>query len=127
MIRINNIKIKENLSNEKVLETAIRKYKINNTEILEWHISKKSIDARKKNDIHYTYAIDLKLKNEDIYINKYKNISKIKKSMSPNITVKISSSSRPVIVGAGPARSICCTYIYSKRHKTNYYRTRRKS
>ena len=127
MIRVSNIKIKENLSNEKVLENVIRKYKINNNEILDWSISKKSIDARKKNDIHYTYAIDIKLKNEDIYVNKYKNISKINESILPNITVKTNNSSRPIIVGAGPARSICCTYIYSKWHKTNYYRTRRKS
>lgn len=124
MIRINNIKIKENLSNENILDKVIKKYNINVQDILEWNISKKSIDARNKNDIHYIYAIDLKLKKENFYINKYKNISKIHESVLPNINIKIPSSSRPIIVGAGPARIICSSYLCSKWYKTYNYRTR---
>ena len=69
MIRINNIKIRSNLSNDEILEHAIKKNRINKYDIIDWHISKKSIDARNKDDVHYTYSIDLEIKNE----NKYKH------------------------------------------------------
>ena len=118
MIRINNIKIRKNISNEEVLDIAINKHHISKSDILNWHISKKSIDARKKDDVHYNFAIDLKLENEDYYINKYKNIAKIKEDCIPNIDIKIPLSTRPVIIGAGPARTICSSYLNSKWFKT---------
>ena len=48
MIRISNIKIYKDITDEEVLQTAIKKHKIKEENITEWHISKKSIDARKK-------------------------------------------------------------------------------
>ena len=50
MIRLNNIKIRENLSDIEVFKTAIAKNKIKQEEVKEWNIYKKSIDARKKED-----------------------------------------------------------------------------
>ena len=58
MVRISNIKIYEDLTNEDILKKTISKYKIKNTDVLKWNISKKSIDARKKDDVHYNFAID---------------------------------------------------------------------
>ena len=46
MIRINNIKIYKDISGEELLQSVITKYKIQKENIIEWHISKKSIDAR---------------------------------------------------------------------------------
>ena len=103
MIRISNIKIYEDLTNEDILKKTISKYKIKNTDVLKWNISKKSIDARKKDDVHYNFAIDLELKNENYYIGKYKNISKVKEVNFPKININISLKNRPVIIGAGPA------------------------
>ncbi len=48
MIRLNNIKVRENLSDIEVLKKAISKNRINPEEVKEWHIYKKSIDARNK-------------------------------------------------------------------------------
>ena len=59
MIRINNIKIYKDISGEELLQSVITKYKIQKENIIEWHISKKSIDARKKEDVHYSYSIDI--------------------------------------------------------------------
>ena len=99
MLRINNIKIRKDISNQEVFELAIQKNKINKDDILEWHVSKKSIDARHKDDVHYLYAIDIKVKNEK----KYKRLEKVKQLQLPNFSVKCSLSKRPVIVGAGPS------------------------
>lgn len=99
MLRINNIKIRKDISDYEILKIAIKKNHIDEKDILEWHISKKSIDARKKDDVHYSYAIDLKVKNED----KYNKFEKVKKFEMPVIKIKNSFKYNPVIVGAGPA------------------------
>ena len=86
MLRINNIKIRKDISNQEVFELAIQKNKINKDDILDWHVSKKSIDARHKDDVHYLYAIDIKVKNEK----KYKRLEKVKQLQLPNFSVKCS-------------------------------------
>ena len=65
----------------------------------KWYIYKKSIDARKKDDIFYNYTIDVELKNkkketkfEQVEINKFTKIN-----------VNRKSNYQPVIIGTGPA------------------------
>lgn len=99
MIRISNIKIRKDISEEELLNFIIEKKQINQNDILEWHISKKSVDARKKEDVHYTYSVDFKLKNE----NKYKKFEKVKNSEIPQIKVHNNTSKKSIIVGAGPS------------------------
>lgn len=99
MLRINDIKIRKDLSDYEIFEIAIKKHHILKTDIIEWHISRKSIDARKKDDVHYTYSIDIKVKDEK----KYKKLEKVKKFKMPEIKIKNKLTTRPVIVGAGPA------------------------
>ena len=102
MLRISNIKIYKDITDEEVLQTIIKKYKISKNDITEWHISKKSIDARKKEDVHYSYCIDICVKSEEKLL-KNKDISLIKKLEQPQIQINLSKSIRPVIVGAGPS------------------------
>lgn len=102
MIRISNIKIYEDLSDTEILKRIQKKYHILDNNILSWHISKKSIDARKKDDVHYSFSIDISLKNEEILL-KNKNVSKIKIFDFPQIMPNMSKSQNPVVVGAGPA------------------------
>ena len=99
MIRISNIKIRKDISKEELLDFIIEKNKISKKDILEWHISKKSIDARKKEDVHYVYSVDFKLKNE----NKYKKFEKMQVFEAPQIKVHNIISKNPIIVGAGPS------------------------
>ena len=99
MIRIKDIKIRENLSEEDVLKIALAKNKIKLEEVQKWYIYKKSIDARKKNDIYYNYTIDVELKNRKRE-NKFEKIEQYK---FPKIEVKRTSKYQPVIIGAGPA------------------------
>ena len=64
MIRLKDIKIREDLTNEKVVQKALIKNKIRPEEVSKWYIYKKSIDTRKKEDIYYNYTIDLELKDK---------------------------------------------------------------
>lgn len=99
MIRIDNIKIRENLSDTEVFKKAIEKNKIKKEEVEEWHIYKKSIDARKKEDIYYNYSINIKLKDEKREI----KFGKLKEEKWQEIEVKRNSKYKPVIIGMGPA------------------------
>lgn len=110
MIRISNIKIYEDLDDENLITFIINKYKIVKQDIIEWHIVKKSIDARKKDNVHYNYSIDLKLKNE----NKYKKFYKVRKTSIPSIKSNNLSNKKVIVVGSGPSRFICSTYFNTK-------------
>ena len=102
MIRISNIKIYEDISDEEILNIIIKKYKISRQSILKWSISKKSIDARKKEDVHYSYSIDINAKDEDKLL-KYKNVSKVITMEIPKVEFNLNKSIKPVIIGAGPS------------------------
>ena len=99
MIKLDNIKIRENLSDIDVFKKAIMKNKIKQEEVKEWHIYKKSIDARRKDDIYYNYTINVELKDN----NREKNFQHVKEEKWPDIEVKRNSKYRPVIIGMGPA------------------------
>lgn len=99
MLRINNLKIRKDLKKNELFEIILKKYTISKEDILTWNISKKSIDARKKEDVYYVYAIDLKVKDEK----KYPKLEKIKESSFPSICVRRTSNLSPIIVGCGPS------------------------
>lgn len=99
MIKITNIKIRADLSDDELFEKIYKKYKINKNDVTERRIIKKSIDARNKADIFYNYSVELECKNE----NKIKNVQIVKKEEPFKIIVNRKSSRRPVIIGAGPA------------------------
>lgn len=99
MFRLRNIKIREDLTEEQVFQKAIKANKIKQEEIEKWYIYKKSIDARKKEDIYYNYTIDIKLKNKE----KEKRFEQIEEYEFPKIEIKRKSQYKPVIIGSGPA------------------------
>ena len=99
MLQINEIKIRKDLSEAEVFEIALKKAHVKKEDVLEWYIAKKSIDARKKEDVHYTYSIAIDVKDEK----KYRRLERIKKLDMPTFSSPVTLPSRPVIVGCGPA------------------------
>lgn len=109
MLRLENIKIREDLNVNDIVKLACEKNKIDFKDVKKYTIFKKSIDARKKEDIFYNYTIDVLVNNES----KYKKIKHIDEEIE-NIVIKKNRKSdlRPVIVGAGPAGLFCAlTFI----------------
>lgn len=103
MVRLKEIKIRENLTDEEVVKQALKKYKISENQIKSWQIYRWSIDARNKNDIHFVYTIDIELVDEK-QITYCKDFTKVTEEQElPNIVVSRKSEYRPVIVGSGPA------------------------
>ncbi len=106
MIRINEIKLaldeEESLLKQKVSKIL----KINGKYIKSLTIFKKSVDARKKDDVHFTYSVDVTLSlDEAQIISKCKSGKAVlakpyKYEMPENKRI---SKFRPVVVGFGPA------------------------
>ena len=103
MIRLDNIKIYEDLSEEQIISKAIKKNKIDQNDIIEASIVKKSIDARDKKNVHYNYSLDIKVKDES----KYPNLKIVKELEKQIINKKRKSVYKPIIVGSGPAGLFC--------------------
>lgn len=112
MMRIDNIKIYEDLDKKDLINKILKKNNISEKDFISFEIVKKSIDARDKKNVHYNYSINIELKNESKY--------PFKKISNPNeisITKNRTSKYKPVIVGAGPAGLFCALTFIDNGYK----------
>ena len=75
-------------------------------EPIQYEIFRKSVDARKKNDIHYIYTVDIHAREEKKLLRKYASRGVSASPDLPRLEVKLGSehlTQRPVIIGMGPA------------------------
>ncbi|MFK4786090.1 FAD-dependent protein [Fusobacterium sp. MFO224] len=100
-VSVNNIKVFFKKDQQIEIEKELIKSGIKKNNIKEFKITKKSIDARKKNDIKFVYNIQVELKNI-IDVKKIKNASIITEKKVENKTA-INKDLKILIVGAGPA------------------------
>ena len=110
-VRLENIKIRQDLSNDEVAKIAYTKFNIPQESVTDYKIVKKSIDARDKNDIFYNYSIVILLK-ENFKVSKLlknKNASLIEQEQKQKTVLHnaLKAYNRPVIIGAGPAGLFC--------------------
>ena len=71
MLRISDIKLGTDDTESDLRKKVLKLLGVKNVKSFE--ISKKSIDARKKPDIHYVYSVDVETDNEEYYAKKIKN------------------------------------------------------
>lgn len=113
MIRVNQIKLDINHSEKQLIEKVAKTLRISVKDIDKIELVKKSVDARKKPDIKFIYALDVYTKLEN-KINKKvfgANVFKCEKekyTYKPTGNLKLQK--RPVIVGMGPC-GIFCAYL----------------
>ena len=106
MIRISEIKLSLDEDESLLREKAARLLKINEKYIASLTVFKKSVDARKKDDIHFSYTVDLTVSlDEKQIVSKCKSqkVSLAKPYICELPENKRSSPYRPIIVGFGPA------------------------
>ena len=72
MLRINQLKLAPNHTEQELKKVLLMTLHLKEEELLEYHIHKRSIDARKKPTIFYSYAIDFSSENERTYFKKSK-------------------------------------------------------
>jgi uncharacterized FAD-dependent dehydrogenase len=103
MLRIDGLKIYEDLNREQLLEKALRKARIHKQDVLNWRISRKSIDSRDKNDVHYLYSLLVEVRDES----RYPHLPHVQEKAEEKFEVNRRSAYRPIIIGAGPAGLFC--------------------
>ena len=115
MLRISQIKLRPEHTKEDLKDAILHYLKIQETELLEYHIFKQSIDARKKPDIFLVYTIDVVLREEErIKKRLKKKVQTVceKKYLAPLHGTE-NTAFRPVIAGAGPA-GLFCAYLLAE-------------
>ena len=103
MIRVSELKLPIE-GNQKALEKKLAKaLRVPVEEIKAYRIFKRSLDARKKDNIHYAYVVDVEVKNEKKILekNKDKNISETPDLDYKMLTGERKPEKRPVVVGFG--------------------------
>ena len=113
MIRINQLKLPVDHGKQDLEKKAAKLLKISQDKIRKLTIRRQSIDARKKGELLYIYAVDVQIEGNEV--------SAVKRAKSPNIlTVQEKEyqfpgqetgaerlTERPVIIGFGPAGLFC--------------------
>lgn len=101
MIRLNNIKIPLDFDFSQLEKFCARKFNIEEKNIKSVKLVKKSVDARRKSDVHFIISVDISAKGEGALLKKLKNAVPIEPF--EYLTPKITTEKLPVIVGFGPA------------------------
>lgn len=98
MIRISNIKCPIDGD----IKTAVKKI----TGSGDFKIFKKSIDARRKSDVHFVYTVDVNTPNEERLLKKLKNAARV--TDKPYVFPEAVPPEDPVVIaGSGPAGLFC--------------------
>lgn len=117
MIRINqiNCKAEAQISEKQLQKKAAEALKLRPEDLLSLKIVRRSIDARHKPDIFYSYVLDVTVKQEEKVLKRAKtkqaSIVKPITYTFPQGGFFPTGSNRPVIIGTGPAGLFCGYYL----------------
>jgi len=108
MLRIQQVKLPIDHNQEDLYIKAAESLKVKKEDIKSLSIFRKSIDARKKDEILFIYALDVDLYN-DIKISKRNtNVTVVEPFIyEVEATGEKLLNNRPVVVGSGPAGLFC--------------------
>lgn len=116
MIRISQIKLNIDHTDEDIKRSILKKIKISEKNLISYKIVKKSIDAR-KNNIQYIYTVEIQVHDEEKLVTRLKDKDIIIAKENPYDYIPTgskASKSRPVIIGSGPA-GMFCAYMLAEQ------------
>ncbi len=109
MIRLNNVRLPLDYTDEEINQACAKELRVSVKAIKSASLYRRSIDARHKDDVHYTAAVDLYLNTDEqkaVIRSKSKNASITEPYRYLPLTPK-DRNKRPLIVGTGPAGLFC--------------------
>ena len=113
MILVRNLKLGISEDEAKLVKLAARELRVFEHEIKNLRITKKSLDARKKNDIHRLYSVAVELRDEKRALARTKSKNVCPYEQFEYLIPRAKSEKRPVIVGSDRAeclRHLCCRW-----------------
>ncbi len=119
-IIINQIPSPLNSDEETVFAAALKSAGIKRSEVREIQIHKTSLDARKRNDIHFVHSVFVRLSDpaaEKRICGKNSRLSYTEESRFEPIISDVQRSGRVVIAGFGPAGMFCGLVLAEQGYK----------
>lgn len=113
MIRINQLKLNIHHSDKELEEKIIKTLKIKSSDLKEYYIVKRSLDARDKQNIRYSYTIQVELTDEGSILSKAARLKDNNIVKDKSVIYRLPKNgdgqlkTRPVVVGFGPAGMFC--------------------
>ena len=101
MIRVSNIKVPLGFDFGDLKGLCFRQLKIPEKSLISVKLSRKSVDARRKNDVHFIISLDIIAKGEQKLLKQLKNATPVEEFVYK--VPQVSADKPPVIVGFGPA------------------------
>lgn len=124
MIRIGQVKLPPDHSEQELLHKIAKLLRVSESDIKNYQIKKKSIDARKKPQLQFVYTIDVEVVNEGQVLKKQKgNQLTLAKNTSYkfNVSGELPMKHRPIIIGSGPAGLFCAYLLAEHGYKPIVY------
>ena len=110
MLRLTNLSVPLEYDDSILRALLLKKLKLSSDQLLSFHVSRRSVDARNKQDVHFVLSVDLTLKNEQSALRHNKSLSQVQCHKPNNSEFLILNSesgrrqtAKPLVVGAGPA------------------------
>ncbi len=112
MIQVSNICLSVEADEEALRRRLSKLLKRPASELGEVHIVRQSVDARKKDQIHLVYTVQLDLADEPAILRRQlRQVKPVERKAYHFPAVQRQSDQRPVIVGMGPAGLFCALYL----------------
>lgn len=107
MLRILEIKLPLEHTEEELTAALCKRLKIKPEDIIRRHIFRRGVDSRKRDAIQFVYTFDLELSHEEKILKRFKNDRKVL-ATPPAVYQFVARApehltKRPVIIGMGPA------------------------
>ena len=102
MIRVGGIRVSLDTDFSDLEALCEKKLRIKRDRLISVKLAKKSVDARKKSDVHFLISLDIEAKGEEALLKTLKNAS-VTEPVEYSVPQIKAPSYRPVIVGFGPA------------------------
>ena len=102
MLRMTNLSVPLDYTEESLRGLILKKLKIPEGELISFQVSRRSVDARNKAEVHFVMSVDLRLKNEQAALRHGKNLSPVP-AERPIRMPEARFGRPPLVVGAGPA------------------------
>lgn len=104
MLRIANLKVPLDAEPDAPLLLALAKLRVSRDQVSSWRISKKSVDARDKGNVHFVITVDAAFKNEAALLHRLRPGVAVPAPLPP-VPPKLTAPPRglrPVVAGFGP-------------------------
>ncbi len=101
MIRVSNIKVPLDFNFNRLKDYCTSKLRIPADKLISVVLARRSVDARKKSDVHFNIALDICAKGEGRLLKSLKNAAPV--TVPDYKIIPVTPAVRPVIIGFGPA------------------------